>query len=115
MAVRLHVMTLLLSMTVFACGAQSRDAKRPEVDPWADYKGTYATAAGASGSASAGRKTAKVEAAQTEAPKAAPVEVADKTPASPPISTPAPAARKKSKAGVVTSAAKAKSAPKTKK
>jgi hypothetical protein len=108
MGVRLNVVTLLTSITLFACGGASHgEAKGPETDPWAGYKGTYATAAGASGSPSARIKSAKTEAAQAEAPKEAPVEIAEETP--PPAPTPAATPAKKAKAGG------GKAAPKKKK
>lgn len=103
MSVRLHVVTLLSAMALFACGGGSHgDAKAPETDPWAGYKGTYATAAGASGSPTARMKVAKTEAAKSDVPKEAPVEVAEATPA-PKAPTAAkgkaakPAAKKKKK------------------
>lgn len=109
MGVRLNVVTLLTSITLFACGGASHgEAKGPETDLWAGYKGTYATAAGASGSPSA-RMKAKTEAAQAEAPKEAPVEVAEETPAPAPTPTPAATPAKKAKAGG------GKAAPKKKK
>jgi hypothetical protein len=110
MGVRLNVVTLLSSITLFACGGATHgEAKGPETDPWAGYKGTYATAAGASGSPAARVKAAKTEAAQAEAPKEAPVEIADETPAPAPTPTPAAAPAKKAKTGA------GKAAPKKKK
>jgi len=44
MRIRSNVVALLSSLVLFACGgAASQDAKGPEGDPWADYKGTFAT------------------------------------------------------------------------
>ena len=78
MGVRSNVVIVLASLCLFACGSGSAknggEAKGPETNPWADYKGTYATAAGASGSPSARAKIAKTEAAQSVAPKEAPKE-----------------------------------------
>jgi hypothetical protein len=106
---RLLVVTLFSAMALVACGGASRgEAKGPEADPWAGYKGTYATAAGASGSPSTRMKVAKTEVAQSEAPKVAPEPVAaDPTPdATPHAATPAPA--KKSKAQPAKAPAKKK-------
>ena len=92
MGVRLNVVALLTSIALFACGgAGHSDAKAPETDPWAGYKGTYATEAGASGSPKERMKVAKTEAAKSDVPKEAPVEVAE--------TTPAPAKKGKASAG----------------
>jgi hypothetical protein len=106
MGVRLNAVTLLVSIAVFGCGGKSRgEAKSAETDPWAGYKGTYATAAGASGSPSTRMKSAKIEVAQTEAPKEASLDLSDKTPAQASTSL-SPA--KKGKAAPVKSGAKKK-------
>lgn len=106
MGVRLNVVALLTSIALFACGgAGHSDAKAPETDPWAGYKGTYATEAGASGSPKERMKVAKTEAAKSEVPKEAPVEVADTTPAPAPAVV-APAAAKKGKASAGKAAGK---------
>ena len=112
MGVRLNVVTLLSSLALFACsGASHRDAKGPEADPWADYKGTYATAAGASGSPAARVKAAQPVVAKTDTRKEVPVEVADATPAVAPAATPVTLS-KKAKVGT---AAKVSSKAKKKK
>ena len=101
MGVRMNVIKLLAVSALLACAAcggtkNSGEAKGPETNPWADYKGTYATAGGGSGASSASsKKSAKTEVAAAEAPKseepaAAP---ADETPA------PAPAAPPPAKKG----------------
>lgn len=102
--------TLLSSLVLFACGAATNEAKGPEKDPWAGYKGTYATAATA--------KEAKADVAKSEpAPKAeaAPVAEAELVADEP---APAPAAdakpAKKAKGGAA-KAPKAAAAPKKKK
>jgi hypothetical protein len=105
MGVRMNVIKLLAVSGLFAtlacaaCGGtkSSGEAKGPESNPWADYKGTYATAGSGSSASSAGtsKKSAKTEVAAAEAPKseepaAAP---ADETPAAP--ATPPPAKKGK--------------------
>jgi hypothetical protein len=79
MVVRSIVVTLLAS-SLFACGGASQtEAKGPETNPWADYKGTYATA----GEAHA--KPAKTEVAKSDAPSQTPVEdKVEEAPAPPP-------------------------------
>ena len=113
--IRLNVAACFASIALLACAAcgghASGEAKGPESDPWAGYKGTYATSAGASGSPSA-----RVKAAQAAAPKeeATPAAVAEETPAAAPEPAPAAASApkaKKAKAAPVTKAA----APKKKK
>lgn len=37
-----NVVVLLASIGLLACRGSQRDAQAPEVNPWADYKGTYA-------------------------------------------------------------------------
>lgn len=101
MAIRSNIVTLVSAFAVsclVACGgtARSGEAKGPETNPWADYKGTYAT--------SAAPKEAKTEAAKSEAPKEAPV--AEETGA-PVDETPAPAAAPTKKAKSAPKAAKA--------
>lgn len=80
MGVRSIIVTLLASSVLFACGGASQtEAKGPEANPWADYKGTYAT--GGEGHA----KPANTEVAKAEVPVEAPVEAkVDETPAPPP-------------------------------
>jgi hypothetical protein len=93
MVVRSIVVTLFAS-SLFACGGASQtEAKGPETNPWADYKGTYATA----GEAHA--KPASTEQAKSEAPSEAPAEAkAEEAPAPPPAhSKKAKAAPKKRK------------------
>jgi hypothetical protein len=99
MGVRSNVVIVLASLTLFACGSAKNggEAKGPESNPWADYKGTDATSAGESGSPSARLKAAKVEAAKTEAPVEEPVAAAVvEEPAPAPVAAP-PA--KKAKGG----------------
>lgn len=93
MGVRSIIVTLLAS-SLFACGGASQtDAKGPEGNPWADYKGTYATAA------EPRAKPAKTEVAQADVPTEAPVEeaVVEEEPAPPPVAKKAKRAHKKSK------------------
>ncbi len=103
--------TLLSSLVLFACGAATNEAKGPEKDPWAGYKGTYATAATA--------KEAKADVAKSEgtATKAEPAAVAEAEPVAE-EAAPAPAAEaksaKKAKGGAA-KAPKAAAAPKKKK
>lgn len=99
MGVRLNVAALLSSFALFACGAGAShgEVKGPESDPWAGYKGTYATD-GASGSPAARLKAAKNEPAKVD-PSPAAVEATDATTSaasSPPIATPAPSKKAKS-------------------
>lgn len=77
MGVRSIIVTLLAS-SLFACGGASQtEAKGPEGNPWADYKGTYATAAEP--------KAAKTEVAKSDVPVEAPVEeTLEEAPAAPP-------------------------------
>jgi hypothetical protein len=104
MGIRSNVVIVLASLTLFACGSGKNggEAKGPETNPWADYKGTFATSAGESGSRA---KPAKVEAAKTEAPVEEPV--AEETPA-PAAPTPAPAAKKAKSGGAKAPAKKKK-------
>lgn len=82
---------VLSSAFVFACGGSAPQAKS-EADPWADYKGTYASSSGSRGESSTPKaqpKEAKAKAAdapkeEAAAPAAAPEQ-------------PAPAAKKASK------------------
>jgi hypothetical protein len=39
----LSVVGLLGSLALFGCARGAREANAPEANPWADYKGTYAT------------------------------------------------------------------------
>lgn len=92
MGVRMNVIKLLAVSALLACAAcggtkNSGEAKGPETNPWADYKGTYATAGSGSGSSTpASKKTAKTEVAAAEAPKS------EEPAAAPADETPAPAA-----------------------
>jgi hypothetical protein len=107
MGVRLNVFALLaFSVSVLAgCGASktSGEAKGPESNPWADYKGTYATAGSgsSSGSSKSGAgKSAKTEVAAAEAPKADEPAAVEEAPAPAPVSAaPAPPAKKGKTAG----------------
>jgi hypothetical protein len=86
MRVRLTAVMLLSSLALVACGApRQREATGPETDPWADYKGTYAT--------------------KGEAPK---VEVAEPAPAPTPTPTPATPAKAAKPAKKGTNATKKK-------
>lgn len=92
MGVRSTVVIVLASLCLFACGSAKNggEAKGPETNPWADYKGTYATAGTPS------TKAAKV--AKAEEPTPAPTEepaAVEEAPAAAP--TPGPA--KKAKGG----------------
>ena len=108
MGLRLTVATLLSSIALAACGGAHRgEAKGPEADPWAGYQGTYATAAGASGSPAARIKSARVTAAETAEPKQAAVEVAAPSAAPSPVPTPIASTAKKGKAAPAKAAAKA--------
>jgi hypothetical protein len=102
MGIRSNVVIVLASLCLFACGgsAKNGEAKGPESNPWADYKGTYATAAAPS------TKSAKV--AKADEPAPAPAEepaAVEETPAPAPVAAPA----KKAKGGG------GKAAPKKKK
>ena len=98
MGVRLNVVALLAFSALFACGAcggskTSGEAKGPESNPWADYKGTYATAGSGSSSSSlksgAGAgKSAKTEVAAAEAPKAEEPAAVEEAPAPAPVGAP---------------------------
>lgn len=109
MSIRSNIVILLAAFAfsgLFACGATTNEAKGPEANPWADYKGTYATTAGSSAKAS------KAEVAKAEAKEAAPAPEAavEETPA--PASTAAPA--KKAKSAPKAAKAPAKTAAKKK-
>ena len=39
------IVGLLASLVLFGCSGPKSEAKAPETNPWADYKGTYAGAA----------------------------------------------------------------------
>jgi hypothetical protein len=71
MRIRSLVVVLLSSATLFACGGASVDgegAKGP--DPWADYKGTFATKGESHATAKPESKSkAKAEPGEQEAPK----------------------------------------------
>ncbi len=105
MSVRLIVATVLSTLVLCACGGATRgEAKNAEADPWAGYKGTYATAEGASGS-----PAKRLKSAQAAASKVVPVEAAAPVPAGAPLPPVASASGKKSKsAGKSTSSKKAK-------
>jgi hypothetical protein len=105
MSVRLILATVLSTLALCACGGATRgEAKNAEPDPWAGYKGTYATAAGASGAPAKPLKRANAA-----APKEVPVEAAAPVPAAAPLPTVASAPAKKSKsAGKSTSSKKSK-------
>jgi outer membrane biosynthesis protein TonB len=106
MAIRSNIVTLVSALAVsclVACGGTAKEAKGPEANPWADYKGTYAT--------SAAPREPKTEAAKSEAPKEAPAPVeevaaVEETPA------PAPAPTKKAKSAPKAAKAPAKTAKK---
>jgi hypothetical protein len=95
MGVRSIIVTLLAS-SLFACGGASQtDAKGPESNPWADYKGTYATSAAPH---APNAKAAKTEVAKSEVPAEAPVEEkVEEAPA--PVAPAAPAKKAKSAKG----------------
>jgi hypothetical protein len=102
MGVRLNVVALLTFSALAACGGSktSGEAKGPESNPWADYKGTYATAgSGSSSSASksGAAKSAKTEVAAAEAPKADEPAAVEEAPAPAPVA--APPAKKGKTAG----------------
>jgi hypothetical protein len=109
MGLRLNVVAVLLSVSLFACGSRNRgDAAAPEGDPWAGYKGTYATASAGDAPSSStpsrsAKKAPKTEAAQSEALTAAPVVAPDPTPA--PTAAPV---TKKAKTGAKAVAKKSK-------
>lgn len=98
MGVRLNVVALLAFSALFACGAcggskTSGEAKGPESNPWADYKGTYATAGSGSSSSSSksgagAGKSAKTEVAAAEAPKAEEPAAVEEAPAPAPVGAP---------------------------
>lgn len=100
MGVRLNVVALLAFSALFACGAcggskTSGEAKGPESNPWADYKGTYATAGSGSSSSSSSLKSgagagksAKTEVAAAEAPKAEEPAAVEEAPAPAPVGAP---------------------------
>ncbi len=98
MGVRLNVVALLAFSALFACGAcggskTSGEAKGPESNPWADYKGTYATAGSGSSSSSSksgagAGKSAKTEVAAAEAPKADEPAAVEESPAPAPVGAP---------------------------
>ncbi|MDB5212393.1 MAG: hypothetical protein JWO86_320 [Myxococcaceae bacterium] len=101
MGVRLNI-TLLAFSALFACACgaakSSGEAKGPESNPWADYKGTYATAgSGSSSSKSGAAKSAKTEVAAAEAPKSEEPAAVEEAPAPAPVAAPPPA--KKGKTG----------------
>jgi hypothetical protein len=103
MGLRLNVVAVLLSLSLFACGSRNRgDAAAPEGDPWAGYKGTYATASAGDAPSSStpsrsSKKAPKTEAAQSEALTAAPVVAPDPTPAPAPAATPTKKAKASAK------------------
>lgn len=99
MGIRSIIITSLSALTLVACAGGAHrggdgEAKGPEGNPWADYKGTYAT----EGAASAPRaKAAKTEVAKSDVPKEAPVEEKIEAPAAGAPAAPAPS--KKAKGG----------------
>jgi hypothetical protein len=96
MGVRLNVVALLAFSALVACGGSktSGEAKGPESNPWADYKGTYATA-GSGSSSSKSAKSAKTEVAAAEAPKADEPAAVEEAPAPAPVAAPPPAKKGK--------------------
>ena len=101
MGVRSNVVIVLASLCLFACGTAKNggEAKGPETNPWADYKGTYATAG------TPATKSARV--AKAEEPAPAPSEepaAVEEAPAPAPTAAPA----KKAKGGGGKAAAKKK-------
>ena len=103
MGVRLNVVALLAFSALVAlpgCAGSktSGEAKGPESNPWADYKGTYATAgSGSSSSKSGAAKSAKTEVAAAEAPKSEEPAAVEEVPAPAPVA--APPAKKGKTAG----------------
>ena len=66
---------VLASLVIAGCGGGSKEAKAPEANPWADYKGTYATAAEtpvALTTSAADSKPAEVAAAKPDGSAASP-------------------------------------------
>lgn len=51
--------TLITALALFGCSGKKLEAKAPEKDPWADYKGTYASGSPAPDAKSGGDKTEK--------------------------------------------------------
>lgn len=100
MGVRSNVVIVLASLCLFACGSAKNggEAKGPETNPWADYKGTYATAGTPS------TKSARI--AKTEEPAA--VEEAPAAVEEAPAPAPTAAPAKKAKGGSGKAAAKKK-------
>lgn len=101
MGVRSNVVIVLASLCLLACGSAKSggEAKGPETNPWADYKGTYATAG------TPATKSARV--AKAEEPAPAPSEepaAVEEAPAPAPTAAPA----KKAKGGGGKAAAKKK-------
>jgi hypothetical protein len=105
MGIRSNVVIVLASLCLFACGSAKSggEAKGPESNPWADYKGTYATAGASSTPSPKSSKVAKAE-EPTPAPAEEPAAVEEAPAAAP---TPAPAKKAKGGGG--------KAAPKKKK
>jgi len=95
MAVRSNVVTVLSALALLAsvgCGGPKGEAKTAETNPWADYKGTYATP----GTAKAETSRLKAEAAAPKADAKAKEAKADK--ADDAAAAPAPAASTTKKA-----------------
>jgi hypothetical protein len=94
MGIRSNVVIVLASLCLFACGSAKNggEAKGPESNPWADYKGTYATA----GTPSTSARSSKVAKAEEPAPAPAPEETAV---AEEPAPAAAPPPAKKAKGG----------------
>ena len=66
---------VLASLVIAGCGGGAKEAKAPEANPWADYKGTYATAAEkpvALTTSAADSKPAEVAAAKLDGSAASP-------------------------------------------
>lgn len=66
---------VLASFVIAGCGGGAKEAKAPETNPWADYKGTYAQAAEAPvapTTTAADSKPAEVAAAKPDGSAAAP-------------------------------------------
>jgi hypothetical protein len=96
MGVRSIIVTLLASCFasgLVACGGTSVNAKLADADPWADYKGTYATAAAPRVKVAQATVAPKEAAARVEATPPAPA-VEEKTAAA---TTPARSPAKKAK------------------
>lgn len=96
MGIRSNVVIVLASLSLFACGSAKNggEAKGPETNPWADYKGTYATAGAPSTSTKSAKLAKAEEPTKTETPAEEPAAV-EEAPAAAPTAAPA----KKAKGG----------------